>query len=125
MHETQSIDRTFQIQFSLITRLRDKGLNGEETPLAWIYQALKANDDFSLLFADRIKKHFYKGGALTNANLTARFLELRADLSMVFNDIFDMEMDTYILDTFIPQRRDVILDAFVEEGLLLPADRKP
>ena len=121
----RGLDKVGLNEFSWHRPEGGKGLNGEETPLAWIYQALKANDDFSLLFADRIKKHFYNGGALTNANLTARFLELRADLSMVFNDIFDMEMDTYILDTFIPQRRDVILDAFVEEGLLLPADRKP
>ena len=122
MHETQSIDRTFQIQFSLITRLRDKGLNGEETPLTWIYQALKANDDFRLLFADRIKKHFYNGGALTNAHLTARFLELRDDLSEVFNGIFNMDMDTFILDTFIPERRGIILNAFVQEELLPLAD---
>jgi len=94
-----------------------KGLNGEDTPLAWIYRALKANGDFRLLFADRIKKHFYNDGALTNANLAARFLELRDDLSMVFNEIFGMEMDTYILDTWIPERRDVMLNAFTEEGL--------
>ena len=97
-----------------------RGLNGEELAIAWLYRALKANDDFRLTFADRIQEHFYNDGALTNANVTARFLELRREMSGVLPG-----MDTFILDTFIPERRDIILDAFAQEGLLISGDREP
>jgi len=89
-----------------------QGLNGLETPIPWLYRALKANDDFRQLFADRIQKHFYNDGKLTNANIEMRFFELRDEMLGALPN-----MDMFIPDTFIPQRRGVMLDAFVEEDL--------
>jgi len=95
-------------------------INGKEPPIGWLYRALKANDDFRLVFADRIQEHFYNDGALTNANITDRFLELRSEMSGVLPN-----MDMFILDTFIPERRDIILNAFAQEGLSILADTEP
>jgi hypothetical protein len=46
-----------------------------------------------LLWADRVQKHFFNGGALTGANITNRFMELR-------NQLFPLmgEMDVAILE---------------------------
>jgi hypothetical protein len=94
-----------------------QGLNGEETPLAWIYRALKANVEFRQLFADRVHKHFNNGGALTNDHIIMRFNELKDELLGVISS-----MDTYIPNTWVPQRRAVILDAFENEGLFGPVE---
>ncbi len=94
-----------------------QGLNGENTPLAYIYRGLKANPEFRQLFADRVHKHFNNGGALTNANILMRFDELKDELLGVIP-----YMDTYIPDTWIPQRRAIILNAFETEDLFGPLD---
>jgi hypothetical protein len=94
-----------------------KGLNGEETPLAWIYRALKANNEFRQLFADRVHKHFNNGGALTNSNILTRFYELRDDMLVVIP-----AMSTYIPNTWVPQRRSVVLNAFAGQGLFGPLE---
>jgi len=89
------------------------GLNGEHTPLAWLYRALKVNPDFQQHFSARVKIHFYDNGALTNENVLARWIELRDNMAGVIP-----AMGTYIPYTFIPERRFVILEAFRTEGLL-------
>jgi hypothetical protein len=91
------------------------GLNGEETPLAWIYRALKVNNEFKQFFADRIHRHFNNGGAMTNDNMLARFYELRDEMLSVIPS-----MDSYIANTWIPQRRAILFNAFAAEGLLWP-----
>lgn len=89
-----------------------EGLNGMEAPIPWLYRALKANATFRQLFDDRIHAHFSDTGALSDANITTRFNELRATMSGVLPG-----MDTYIVDTWIPQRRAIILGYFATEGL--------
>ncbi|HOZ50071.1 MAG TPA: CotH kinase family protein [Candidatus Hydrogenedentes bacterium] len=89
------------------------GLNGENAPIPWLYQGLSENAQFRELFAERVRKHFIEDdGALQNANIRARFDELRALMAGVLPD-----MDTYIPDVWIPQRRDIYLNLLVEQGL--------
>lgn len=94
-----------------------QGLNGENTFLAYIYRGLKANPEFRQLFADCVHKHFNNGGALTNNHLTMRFNELRDEMSEVIP-----YMDTYIANTWIPQRRAIVINAFETENLFGPID---
>ncbi len=90
------------------------GLNGEDTPLARLYRALKQNARFRQTFAERIDKHFFEeGGALTAPNLNARFEELRSILAGVLPG-----MSTFIRDTWFPQRTGVLMPHFEAEGLL-------
>ena len=87
-------------------------LNIQTDAIEYLYQALKASPDFRLLFADRVYKHFYNGGALTDGNIQKRYLELHdALLSVIPN------MDRYIIDTWTPNRLPVFLSACVREGM--------
>jgi hypothetical protein len=91
---------------------RGPGLNGGEGPSPWLYRALKVNPDFRQLFADRVQKHFFNGGALMNENVINRFYELKQTMALSIP-----EMTDWIADTFVPQRRPVVLDACVAEGM--------
>ena len=87
-------------------------LNTQTGPIGYLYQALKASPSFRLLFADRVYKHFYNGGALTDGNVQKRYFELRdALLSVIPN------MDRYIIDTWTPSRLPIFLSACVREGM--------
>lgn len=88
------------------------GLNYQERPIAQLFQALKRNPNFRQLFADRVQTHFFGNGALVNDNIMNRFLELRAEVLGIFP-----ASDSFIVDTFIPQRRDIVLQQFAQEGL--------
>ena len=87
-------------------------INGSSTPIAWLYRALKRNDDFRQLFSDRLYQHFYNGGALTDANIEKRFLELREEMLGVMP-----QMDMYIVNEWVPNRLDIFLDACTQEGM--------
>src|SRR5688500_10429402 len=45
--------------------------------IARLYQALRVNPEFRLLWADRIHKHFFNGGALTSQSVSNRIQEMR------------------------------------------------
>ncbi|MHC4498956.1 MAG: lamin tail domain-containing protein, partial [Planctomycetota bacterium] len=46
-----------------------------------IWQALAENEDFKLLFADRVYKHCFNGGALTDDNAQARWNAIADDIN--------------------------------------------
>ena len=73
---------------------------------------LKANKDFRLLFADRVYKHFFNGGALTQENVSRRFSEMRTELMSVIPN-----MNPYIVNTWTPTRQSVFLNACIREGV--------
>src|SRR6185503_11910953 len=50
--------------------------------IARMYQRLRQNPEFRLLWADRIHKHFFNNGALTDTNIVAHFNSLRAEMSV-------------------------------------------
>lgn len=77
------------------------------------YQALVKSPEFRLLFADRIQRHFFNNGALTDGNITRRFNELKAMLTEAISN-FDLS----ILKTWIPQRRNIIMGHFNKAGLM-------
>jgi hypothetical protein len=71
------------------------------------------NPEFRLLWADRVHKHLFNGGALTDSNIVARFNAMRAELSGVISS-----MDQSILTTWVPQRRPILLNQLNANGLL-------
>ena len=72
----------------------DSGLASvASSEIAQLYDRLRASPEFRLLWADRIQKHFFNGGALTGANITNRFMELRNQLYPLMG-----EMDVEILE---------------------------
>jgi hypothetical protein len=100
------------VGFNEYPQRRGTGLNGEETPIAWLYQALKPSEIFRLRFQQRVQLHLFDAGALAETNVERRFFELRDTMSALIPD-----MSTFIPETFIPQRHAILLDAFEAEGL--------
>jgi hypothetical protein len=72
----------------------DSGLGSiGSSEIAQLYNRLRASPEFRLLWADRVQKHFFNSGALTGANITNRFMELRDQLFPLMG-----EMDAAILN---------------------------
>ncbi|HTD86544.1 MAG TPA: lamin tail domain-containing protein [Candidatus Binatia bacterium] len=70
--------------------------------IARLYQALRVNREFRLLWADRIQKHLFNSGALTGLNISNRFNELRAQLEPSFSpaQAMDIEILQWARDRF-------------------------
>jgi hypothetical protein len=101
---------TFETAQLQLDRFNELGTQGNAN--GYLYQALRANPDFRILFADRIYKHFYNGGALSDENIVRRFSELRSELLSVIPN-----MSTYIIDTWMPNRRPIFLNACTQVGM--------
>ena len=68
--------------------------------IADLFNKLRSNPEFRLLWADRVHKHFFNTGALVETNITSRFIAMRAELLASIPGLF-----TYIQTTWIPTRR--------------------
>ncbi len=97
--------------------------------IARLFNALKVIPEFKLLFADRVHKHFFNDGALTDARIRARYNTVKARLNGSVSGFNDR-----IGSTWIPQRRRYVLDHLYRAGLFassnapafsLPAGRAP
>jgi hypothetical protein len=64
------------------------------------FNRLKLSPEFRLTFADRVHKHLYNGGALTDERIRARYQRMKAELAPSISGFND-----YIGTTWIPQRR--------------------
>ncbi len=110
-------DISFLKSPGVTTRSIDK-LEGESNHIPVLYRALKASPEFKLLFADRIQKHFFNNGALSKSKLTETFQVLRADVEDMIAQVYGGEpFDTYILDTWIPQRQEILIQHLSSAGL--------
>ncbi|MFC1636600.1 lamin tail domain-containing protein, partial [Planctomycetota bacterium] len=87
-------------------------LNSQNNANGYLYRALKQNSTFRQVFADRLNKHFFNNGALTEANIRERFTELRDEMLGVIPT-----MDMYVLNTWVPNRLNIFLDACAGEGM--------
>jgi hypothetical protein len=79
-----------------------------------LYKRLRLSDEFRLLWADRVQKHFFNGGALAGGNITNRFRELETELSTLIPS-----MDSSILG-WVRDRWPTYLSQLTSEGLLSP-----
>lgn len=107
-----------------------------------LYTLLRDSPEFKLLFADRIQKHFFNGGALTDAAILARYTALANEASPFIagfnttripnwvNGIGDSTRWTVTLSgtniattTNAPSRRKVLLEGFMNDQTVayLPA----
>jgi hypothetical protein len=60
---------------------------GESIPTKLLYSALRNSPDFRILCADRIQKHFFNGGALTDAKLQAQWSALSAQIQPIMTEV--------------------------------------
>lgn len=97
---------------SQLNNIRFSELNSQGNGNGYLYRALKASPNFRLLFADRLYKHFFNGGALTQQNVSRRFYEMRNELSGALPNMSD-----YIVTGWTPSRQSIFLNACVSEGV--------
>jgi hypothetical protein len=87
------------------------------TEIQTIFNGLKTSPEFRLLFADRVHRHLFNGGALTDERIRARYEEVKARaLPLISN--FDDVIGTY----WIPQRRPHLLNHLAAAGFLASAN---
>jgi len=92
------------------------GLNGENTPIANVFQALKPSPEFKLLFADRIQKHYFDNGCMVESNLIAEWNKLETIMAPMFSSFFGGSMDVKTRTDWIPQRSSYVFQQFENEG---------
>ncbi|HOW66034.1 MAG TPA: lamin tail domain-containing protein [Candidatus Paceibacterota bacterium] len=78
-----------------------------------LYKALKKQPEFRRLFADRVHRHFFNNGALTDDRILAWYQKFKTNLLGVIPS-----MNTTIPRTWIPQRRGYVLQHCKAEGVL-------
>jgi len=92
-------------------------LNSWGDDISTLYRSLKVSDDFKYTFTDRLFKHFYNYGALTEANIEKRFVELRDEVDEVIYRRTGAAVDEYIINTWAPDRLSIFLDRCETEGM--------
>ena len=93
------------------------GLNGEDTPIARIYRRLILSPEFRLLFADRIQKHFFNNGCMTESNLISEWNKLKNIIEPMFSSFFPGSFDNRTRTEWIPQRRQYYFPQLANENL--------
>ena len=90
---------------------------GGDSEIALLYQSLLQSAEFRLRWADRAHKHFYNGGSMEDARNLERYEELRSKMSSVLPGL-----STSIRNTWIPQRRAVIIQDMKGQDLFRSDD---
>ncbi len=101
---------------------------GQAEGIRIFYTLLKASPEFRLLFADRVQKHFFHGGALTEARLLAGWNALKAELAPVIaptavtdrvapwlNGVGNATRYTTSGATNTPSRRNVLFHGYTDD----------
>jgi hypothetical protein len=85
---------------------------GRPTEISLIFNALKRSPEFCLRFADRVHRHFFNRGALTDEAILLQYTQLRDRLRPVIPNFL-----TYIEDRWVPNRRQYLLGYLAAAGL--------
>lgn len=99
--------------------LIDDGELGLTTEISTLWNALRKNPDFRLRFADRLHKHMFNGGTLTDENILAEYGKLKA---LLLPSIPDFR--THIEKIWVPKRRSVMFN-FLRDAGLYASDSAP
>ena len=110
----------------------DKITSPDASDVGQIHAYLRANPEYQLLFADHIHRFFFNGGMLTPEALGERYETIAGaiELAMIselarWGDEFgrNIDMDDWysmrdrILNNYLPQRSDIVLQQFRNAGL--------
>ena len=113
---------------------RVAGLTSMGTGVAEPHINLMKNENYRMLFADRVQKHFFHGGPFSPQSLINHYQELASGVELAIipesarwgdqhystdpltQDDWLVERD-WILNTYLPQRSDIVLDQFRKANL--------
>ncbi len=123
-------DSEFAIAFPWAEKI---DLEGTHNPASF-YAPLRGNAEFRLLFADRVYKHMFHGGALSGEKNLARFLALTNEIygpvvaesarwgRGFTRDAHWAEERAYLLEEFFPVRNSIVMEQLRSRGLFPPID---
>jgi len=123
--------------------LNKNALNNNFSQAGQPHQSLKQNAEYRLLFADRVHKFFFNGGILTPESLITRYANLAAGVEraivaesarwgdqhhhppLTLAEWYDHGLNyndghagrDWILNYYLPQRSDIVLQQFRNAGL--------
>ena len=111
--------------------------DGNQYGIRILYTLLRASPEFKLLFADRLQKHFFNGGALTEARVLARLNALKTEFTPLLNGtaftdrvtpwvngVGDATRYTTSPTANTPSRRNVLFNGYTDDvagGVFVPA----
>ena len=118
-------------EYSLQTLQDDRTDVGDPRTPAFLYRKLRDNPEFRLRFADRVQQHFFNDGALTATSNHTRYANLAAKIENAIvgesarwgdtrgdacnpclRDPLWTNERNWMLETYLPQRSDIVLDQF-------------
>jgi len=128
--------------------LTKNALNNNFSQAGLPHQSLKQNVEYRLLFADHVHKFFFNGGILTPESLIARYANLAAGVEraivaesarwgdqhrhppLTLEEWYDCDSNyndgragrDWILNYYLPQRSDIVLQQFRNAGLYPDVD---
>ncbi|MFY7818841.1 MAG: lamin tail domain-containing protein [Akkermansiaceae bacterium] len=90
-----------------------------------LFTQLRSSDEFKLLFADRLQKHFFHNGALVDSKILARKNALRDEMLPLISSFADSPLNNWINglgnttrynnSTNFPSRRNVLFDGYFDD----------
>lgn len=94
----------------------DRLLTADDTTIK-ILSAVKHSAEFRLLWADRIQKHFFDGGALTGAKMDARWFALSDAINPIFDQYWAEPIDDSLYTGWRDSRLPFALANYKAHGL--------
>ncbi|MGI9241652.1 MAG: lamin tail domain-containing protein, partial [Verrucomicrobiales bacterium] len=94
----------------------DRLLTADDTTIK-ILSAVMGSEEFRLLWADRVQKHFLDGGALSAARMNARWFQLSDAMDPIFNQIWGESIDDSLFTDWRDNRLPHALGNYASHGL--------
>ena len=94
----------------------DRLLTVDDTTIK-ILSAVKNSEEFRLLWADRVQKHFFNSGALTNVNMDGRWFGLSNAINPIFNQFWATSVDDSLYTSWRDTRLPHALANYESHGL--------
>ena len=109
-------------------------LDNENKPTR-IFQRLKDNEEFRLLFADHLHRHYFNGGVMTAAAVAERYMKLAGEIHAALacesarwgdwrrpgnaytRDVEWLEEQRSLLEDYFPRRPALVMSQFSRAGL--------
>ncbi|MDG2125447.1 MAG: CotH kinase family protein, partial [Verrucomicrobiales bacterium] len=82
-----------------------------------VYKALRTNPEFRLLFADRIQKHFFNDGGLTQESIRDIYIGTRDEFAPILRLARNQAINESFFNNWWPGRRRILFSHFESQAL--------
>ena len=82
--------------YKIFNDINTTNIAGESVPTKLLYSVLKQSPEFRMLCADRIQRHFFNNGALTDSRLTTRFNLLATRIQPIMTEVLNQTVSPFL-----------------------------